>query len=57
MKVAYALALGALVVMLYPRLKTALKHSPKATGSDWSSVLIPIAGVILFVLFLISMVR
>lgn len=57
MKVGYALALGAMVLMLFPRMKTIFKNTPKATGNDWISVLIPIIGVTLFVLFLISMVR
>ncbi len=57
MKIGYALALGAMVLMLFPRLKSIMKNTPKATGNDWISVLLPIVGVILFVLFLISMVR
>jgi len=57
MKVAYALILGSLVVFLLPRAKAMIQNSPKATGDDWRSLLLPLLGVILFVLFLISMVR
>jgi len=57
MKVAYALLLGAMVVYLLPRAKAMLKSSPKAGAGDWKAVIIPLAGVILFILFLVMMVR
>lgn len=56
MKVSYALVLGAMVVFLLPRAKAMLKDTPKATSSDWKSVVIPIIGVILFIILLINMV-
>lgn len=57
MKVTYALILGTMVVFLWPRAKAMMSQTPKGTSSDWRSVAIPLLGVILFILFLISMVR
>ena len=57
MKIASALILVAMLAYLFPRARAMMRHSPKASGDDWRSVLIPLIGVILFVLFLISMVR
>ncbi len=45
-----------LVVWLGPGLKTAFQQSEAQEEKDWKGILIPIALVILFVLFLISMV-
>lgn len=56
MKVASALLMGMMIIFILPRAKHMLKHSPKATGSDWKAVLIPLLGVVLFVMLLISMV-
>lgn len=45
-----------LVVWLGPGLKAAFQQSEAQEEKDWKGILIPIALVILFVLFLISMV-
>jgi len=57
MKITSALVLFAMLVYLFPRARAMIKHSPKGSSDDWRGVLIPLLGVILFVLFLISMVR
>ena len=57
LKITSALFLVAMIVYLFPRMKQAIKHSPKGTMNDWMGFIIPIAGVILFVVFLIAMVR
>lgn len=57
MKIAYALALGAMVIFLLPRAKNMIKNSPKAEKGDWRGVIIPLVLVILFILFLIQSVR
>ncbi len=57
MKIAYALALGAMVVFLLPKAMQMMKHSPKAEKGDWRAVIIPIALVVLFIMFLIQAVR
>mgnify|MGYP001764794763 CR=1 FL=1 len=56
MKIAWALALGAMLVFLLPRARHMLKNSPKAGTGDWQAVLIPLVLVILFVLLLIMAV-
>jgi hypothetical protein len=56
MKVVSALLMGMMVIFLWPRAKHMIANSPKATGSDWKAVLIPLLGVVLFVMLLISMV-
>jgi len=48
--------LGAMLVYVFPRMRQAMKNSPKGTTSDWMSVLIPVVGVVLFVILLIKMV-
>ncbi|MFQ5470734.1 MAG: hypothetical protein ACE5EH_10565 [Gammaproteobacteria bacterium] len=57
MKIGYALMLGLMVIFLFPRAKHILKNTRKAETGEWQGFLIPIAVVILFVLFLIQMVR
>jgi hypothetical protein len=56
LKVAWALALAAMLAFLLPRAKHMLKNSPKAGEGDWNAVLIPLALVVLFVLLLIMAV-
>ena len=51
-----AVVLGAMVIYLLPRAKQMMQNSPKAEKGDWQGVLIPIVAVVLFILFLISMV-
>ncbi len=56
MKIGYALLLGMMVVLLFPRARHMLKHSPKASGDDWRAVLIPLVLLVLFVIILVKMV-
>ena len=57
LKIGSALFLVAMLVFIYPRMKQALKNSPKGTTKDWMGFIIPIAGVVLFVALLIASVR
>ena len=54
------LLLGALVVLVLfwfgPGIKASLEQSRKAEKKDWAGVLVPVAVVVLFVIFLIMMV-
>ncbi|NOT11961.1 MAG: hypothetical protein HOP23_09040 [Methylococcaceae bacterium] len=54
-----SLLLGAMVILVIfwmrPGIKAAIAQS-RQTKSDWNSVLIPMALVVLFVIFLIMMV-
>jgi hypothetical protein len=56
MKIASALFLGLLLVMLLPRTKAMLESSPNAGPGDWRSALLPIACVVAFVIFLMMIV-
>ena len=51
-----ALMIG-MLVFIFPHMRQAMKESPKGTSEDWKSFLLPLAGVIAFVVFLIMMVR
>lgn len=55
-KIGTALLLGAMLIFLFPRMRHAIKNSPKATGNDIIGVLIPIVLVVAFVVLLIMMV-
>ena len=55
-KLLMALFLGAMLLYLLPRAKHMMQNSPKAEKGDWQAVLIPIGFVVLFILFLISLV-
>ncbi len=56
-KIGSALFLLAMIVFIFPRMRQAIKHSPKGTMKDWMGFIIPIAGVVLFVALLIASVR
>ncbi|VAW98321.1 hypothetical protein MNBD_GAMMA21-1399 [hydrothermal vent metagenome] len=57
LKIGSALFLVAMLVFIYPRMKHMIKNSPKGTMKDWMGFIIPIAGVALFIAFLIASVR
>jgi len=57
MKILSAVALGAMIIYLIPRAKAIMEASAQAENKDWKGVLIPLAGVVLFVIFLVAMVR
>jgi len=56
MKILSAIFLVMMLVFLIPRAKEMMKMSAEAENKDWMGVLIPIGGVVLFVLFLVSIV-
>lgn len=53
----YAILLGGMVIFLWPRAKDMLKNSPKGSNEDWKGFLLPMVGVILFIVFLVMMTR
>jgi len=57
LKIGSALFLVAMLVYIFPRMRHAIKHSPKGTLQDWMGYIVPVVGVIVFVIFLIMMVR
>lgn len=57
LKIGSAALLIGMFVMIWPRMRHAMKHSPKGTSEDWKGFLIPLVAVVGFVAFLIMMVR
>jgi hypothetical protein len=55
-KIGTALLLGAMLIFIFPRMREAVKNSPKGTSQDWMGFIIPLAAVIGFVILLIVMV-
>lgn len=56
MKIGWALLLGAMVLVLLPRVKHMVKESPKGSADDWRAAIIPLLMVVGFVVLLIMMV-
>ncbi len=52
-----AVFLVTMIAFLWPRAKQMWQNSPKGSQSEWMTYVGLMAGVVLFVLFLISMVR
>jgi protein-S-isoprenylcysteine O-methyltransferase Ste14 len=54
-------AMGALALIALfffgPRVKEAVQNSPKGSAKDWLGLLLPIGGVVLFVLVLIALLQ
>jgi hypothetical protein len=57
MKIGQAGLLIMFIVVMFPAARHWSKNSPKAEAGDWKAALLPLAGVILFIALLISMVR
>ena len=57
LKIGSALFLVAMLVFIFPRMRQAIKHSPKGTMKDWLGYIFPLGFVVLFVAFLIMSVR
>ncbi len=51
-----ALMIG-MLFFIYPRVRQAMKHSPKGTTQDWMGFVVPLVAVIGFVVLLIMSVR
>jgi len=56
LKIGSAALLIGMLVFIYPRMRDAIKHSPKGTSEDWKGYIIPLLAVIGFVVFLMSIV-
>jgi len=51
-----AVFMVAMLIFIFPRMRHAMKNSPKGTTQDWMGYLIPLAAVVGFVVLLIMMV-
>lgn len=56
-KIGSAVFLAAMLIFIFPRMRHAIKNSPKGTMQDWMGYIVPLIGVIAFVIVLIMMVR
>ncbi len=56
MKVGSALLLGLMIMVLWPRARHMMAHSPKGSAAEWKSALIPLLLVAGFIFLLIKMV-
>lgn len=57
MKIAWAIAIVLIIALIWPTAKHWLQHGPKGSANDWRAALLPLAGVVIFVILLILMVR
>lgn len=57
LKIGSAALMIAMLVFIFPRMRQAMKNSPKGTAEDWKGFILPLAAVIGFVVLLIMMVR
>jgi hypothetical protein len=55
-KIGSVILLAGMMIFIFPRMREAVKHSPKGTTKDWMGFLIPLAAVIGFIILLIQMV-
>ena len=46
--------LGLMIALLLPRAKAMLENTPQAKPGDWTAALVPILGVVGFILLLMS---
>ena len=56
-KILTAVALGMLLVVLWPAYKHWSQNGPKAEAGDWQAAVLPLLGVVGFIVFLIMLVR
>jgi len=57
LKIGSAFFAIAMLVFIFPRMRSAMKNSPKGTMKDWLGYIFPLGFVVLFVVFLIMSVR
>ena len=54
LKIGSAALMIGMLVFIYPRMRDAVKHSPKGTAKDWKGIILPLIAVIGFVIFLMA---
>ena len=57
LKIISAIALGAMLVALFPRVKEAIAQTPAGSASDWRAALLPLLLVAGFVALLVYFSR
>ena len=56
-KILWALALGAMILLLWPQAKRMLAESRKAEPWEWAGVILPLLGVVALVVLMVMLVR
>ena len=56
LKIAAGAALVAMFIYILPAARRMVKNSPKGSASDWMGFVVPLIGVLLVVIILISLV-
>ena len=56
MKIGSAVALGLMLIYLFPRAKAMLNQTPPAQPGDWHAALVPLIAVVGFVVLLMAIV-
>ncbi|MBL4762317.1 MAG: hypothetical protein JKY93_06420 [Gammaproteobacteria bacterium] len=56
LKIGSAALMIGMLVFIYPRMREAVKHSPKGSMQDWMGYIVPLVAVIAFVFLLIKLV-
>ncbi len=56
LQIGSAIMMIALLALIYPRMREAVKTAPKGSSEDWKGFIIPVAGVALFIALLTQMV-
>jgi len=46
-----------MIVVIYPAFKWWTKNGPKAQEGDWNAAMLPLVGVVAFIILLIMLVR
>ncbi|MBK1642375.1 hypothetical protein CKO12_10895 [Chromatium okenii] len=57
LQITAAIAMGLMLIYLWPAYKHWQHNSPKAQQGDWMAALLPLGAVVLLVIFLIMAVR
>ena len=56
MEIVSALTLIAFIIVIYPATREMMKNSPRGTSSDWMGFVVPVVIIVLFIVFLDSIV-
>lgn len=57
MKIGWAVAIALVIGLVWPAARHWLRNGPKGSTDDWRAALLPLTGVVLFIVLLILVVR
>ena len=56
MKIGSAVLLIGMAILIWPRVRHAMQNTPKAESGDWMAFVVPIIGVVAFIMLLMALV-